>query len=168
MNGSQVKAIFDPVVEEVVSLMRGQICATNKKVKAVLMVGGFGQNAYLRETIRASIDPSIEVMQPPNGWTAVVRGALMKGLSQLEPGTERVKVASRVARKHYGTEIISRYDSSKHAKATSWWDDYDGEAKVFDMAWFITKGTPVTENVPYVKRYHKVWKVADKPRQTVA
>lgn len=120
MTGTEVKKIFDPVVDEVVALVRGQIAATNKQVKAVLMVGGFGQNAYLRETVRAAIDSKIEVMQPPNGWTAVVRGALMKGLSQLEPDTERVKVASRTARKHYGTEIMSKYDSSKHAKSTSW------------------------------------------------
>ena len=121
MCGAEVKKIFDPVVEEVVALVRGQITATNKKVKAVLMVGGFGQNAYLREQVRVAIDPAIEVMQPPNGWTAVVRGALMKGLSQLEPDTERVKVASRSARKHYGTEIMSKYDSTKHRKDTSWW-----------------------------------------------
>ena len=120
MTGVDVKKIFDPVVDEVVALVRGQIAATQKKVKAVLMVGGFGQSAYLRETVRAAIDPNIEVMQPPNGWTAVVRGALMKGLSQLEPETERVKVAARTARKHYGTEIMSKYDSSKHAKSTSW------------------------------------------------
>jgi len=109
LGGSEVKKIFDPVVDEVVALVRGQISATNKKVKAVLMVGGFGQS-----------DSNIEVMQPPNGWTAVVRGALMKGLSQLEPDTERVKVDARTARKHYGTEIMSKYDSSKHAKSTSW------------------------------------------------
>ena len=121
VSGADVKKIFDPVVEEVVALVRGQITATNKKVKAVLMVGGFGQNAYLREQVRLAIDPAIEVMQPPNGWTAVVRGALMKGLSQLEPDTERVKVASRSARKHYGTEIMSKYDSTKHRKDTSWW-----------------------------------------------
>lgn len=168
MNGTQVKAIFDPVVDEVVALVRGQITATQKKVKAVLLVGGFGQNAYLRETVRAAIDPAIEVMQPPNGWTAVVRGALMKGLSQLEPETERVKVASRSARKHYGTEIMSRYDSSKHVKATSWWDDFDGELKVYDMSWFITKGSPVTEDRAFVRKYHKVWKVSEGPRQTVA
>ncbi|KAL9101421.1 MAG: hypothetical protein Q9163_003313 [Psora crenata] len=168
MTAAQVRSIFDPVVDEIVALVRGQIAATQKKVKAVLLVGGFGQSAYLRETIRSSIDPSIEVMQPPNGWTAVVRGALMKGLSQLEPETERVKVQSRVARKHYGTEIMSRYDSSKHVKATSWWDDYDGELKVFDMSWFITKGSPVREDSPYVRKYHKVWKVSEGARQIVA
>lgn len=168
MTGAQVSQIFDPVVQEVITLVEGQIASTGKQVKAVLLVGGFGQNAYLRETIRASIHPNIEVMQPPNGWTAVVRGALMKGLAQLEPTTARVKVASRSARKHYGTEIMSRYDSTKHAKATSFWDDYDGELKVYDMSWFITKGSPVTEDKSFVKHYHKVWKVSEGPRQSVA
>ena len=107
-------------------------------------------------------------MQPPNGWTAVVRGALMKGLSFLSPTTERVKVHSRTARKHYGTEIMSRYDSAKHAKSTSFWDEYDGESKVYDMSWFITKGSPVTEDKSFVKHYHKVWKVSEGPRQSVA
>ena len=189
MNGTQVKAIFDPVVDEVIALVRGQIAATQKKVKAVLLVGGFGQNAYLRETVRVAIDPAIEVMQPPNGWTAVVRGALMKGLSQLEPNTERVKVAARTARKHYGTEIMSRYDSSKHAEATSWWcvspilpsflatvgrslcrrrDDFDGDLKAFNMSWFITKGSPVTEDRAFVRKYYKVWRVSEGTRQFVS
>ena len=152
--------------------MQGQIAATKTKslsVKAVLLVGGFGQSSYLRETIRAAIASNIEVMQPPNGWTAVVRGALMRGLSTLEPETERVKVAARVARKHYGTEIMSKYDAARgHSRSTAWWDDYDGELKVFDMSWFISKHAPVTEDVPYVRKYHKVWKVSEGPRQTVA
>lgn len=168
MTGAQVSQIFEPVIQEVLTLVQGQIASTGKKVKAVLMVGGFGQNAYLREKIRDAIDPSIEVMQPPNGWTAVVRGALMKGLSQLEPTTARVKVTSRSARKHYGTEIMSRYDSSKHAKSSCFWDDYDGELKVYDMSWFITKGSPVTEEKSFLKHYHKVWRVSEGPRQSVA
>ena len=47
-------------------------------------------------------------------------------------------------------------------------DDYDGELKVFDMSWFITKGSPVTEDRAFIRKYHKVWKVSDGPRQTVA
>lgn len=168
ITGAQVSKIFEPVVQDVVTLVKGQIASTGKKVKAVLMVGGFGQNAYLRETIRASIDPSIEVMQPPNGWTAVVRGALMKGLSQLEPTTARVKVASRTARKHYGTEIMNKYDSVKHGQAKSFWDNFDGELKVYDMSWFITKGSPVTEDKSFTKHYHKVWLVSEGPKQLVA
>ena len=47
-------------------------------------------------------------------------------------------------------------------------DDYDGELKVFDMSWFITKGSPVTEDRAFSRKYHKVWKVSDGPRQTVS
>lgn len=47
-------------------------------------------------------------------------------------------------------------------------DDYDGELKVFDMSWFITKGSPVTEDRAFVRKYHKVWKVSEGPRQIVA
>ena len=49
MTGAQVSQIFEPVIQEVLTLVQGQIASTGKKVKAVLMVGGFGQNAYLRE-----------------------------------------------------------------------------------------------------------------------
>ncbi len=47
-------------------------------------------------------------------------------------------------------------------------DDYDGELKVFDMSWFITKGSPVTEDRGFVRKYHKVWKVSEGPRQIVS
>jgi tRNA A37 threonylcarbamoyltransferase TsaD len=60
--------VFDPVVKEVVSLVLGQIDATQQAVKAVLLVGGFGQNTFLRDSIRQAIAPQgIEVMQSPNG-----------------------------------------------------------------------------------------------------
>ncbi|KAL9052621.1 MAG: hypothetical protein Q9206_004239 [Seirophora lacunosa] len=168
MTGAEVSQIFEPVVQEVVTLVRGQIAATNKTVKAVLLVGGFGQNAYLRETIRGAIDAQIEVMQPPNGWTAVVRGALMKGLSQLEPTTARVKVASRSARKHYGTERMTRYDGTKHIKRPNYWDAYDGEYKINDMDWFIRKGDPVNEDKSFKRQYHKVWPVAEGHNKAVS
>ena len=163
MTGAQVSKIFEPVVDEIVTLVKGQIAASGKKVNAVLMVGGFGQNAYLRETIRAAIDPRIEVMQPPNGWTAVVRGALMKGLSQLEPTTTRVKVTSRTARKHYGTECFIKYNKFKHARSKAFWSEFDGELKIHEMDWFITKGSPVTEGQPFIKYYNQVRLVSDGP-----
>lgn len=36
------------------------------------------------------------------------------------------------------------------------------------MSWFITKGSPVTEDRAFIRKYHKVWKVSDGPRQSVA
>ncbi|KAL8943815.1 MAG: hypothetical protein Q9216_000808 [Gyalolechia sp. 2 TL-2023] len=69
--------------------------------------GGFGQNVYLRDCIRqAVVGRGIEVMQSPSGWTAVVRGALMKGLASTNSNFTAVKISGRSARKHYGGEIV--------------------------------------------------------------
>lgn len=69
LTGSDVSKIFEPVVKEVISLVKGQIAATRAEVKAVLMVGGFGQSVFLRDSIRSAVaDQGIEVMQSPNGF----------------------------------------------------------------------------------------------------
>ena len=68
LNKTDIEAIFKPVVDEVVSLVMGQITATQAPIKAVLLVGGFGQNAYLRDCVRRAVgQKGIEVMQSPNG-----------------------------------------------------------------------------------------------------
>ena len=56
----ELKKIFDPVVDEIVDLVKKQIQATNSKAKAVLLVGGFGQNKYLKHRIEE--DVGIEVL----------------------------------------------------------------------------------------------------------
>ncbi len=112
--------------------MLDQIKSTKSTVKAVLLVGGFGQSAYLRDRIREAVG-NIEVMQSPNGyniyiiqstpqrsnsnifsWTAVVRGALMKGLACTTPTFATVKISGRSARKHYGIASHKQYDPAKH------------------------------------------------------
>lgn len=68
LGGAELRGVFRPVVDEVITLVKGQIRATKKKVKAVLLVGGFGQSAYLRDSIRSAVEDSgIEVLQSPNG-----------------------------------------------------------------------------------------------------
>ena len=63
-----VLAIFEPVVKEIINLIDGQISATKADVKAVLLVGGFGQSTFLRDSVRQAVGPNgIEVMQSPNG-----------------------------------------------------------------------------------------------------
>lgn len=69
LTGSDVGAIFEPVVTEILALVDGQIKATEAQVKAVLMVGGFGQSTYLRDRLRQAVSSQgIEVMQSPNGY----------------------------------------------------------------------------------------------------
>lgn len=68
LGGAELRGVFRPVIDEVITLVKGQVRATKKKVKAVLLVGGFGQSAYLRDSIRGAVEDSeIEVLQSPNG-----------------------------------------------------------------------------------------------------
>src|SRR5204863_9586674 len=90
----EMRDIFEPMVAKVTDLVRGQITATNKQIRAILLVGGFGQSNYLRERLRSSFGPSIDILQPPNAWTAVVRGAVMMGLARANSNLASVNLVS--------------------------------------------------------------------------
>ena len=71
--GTDVRTIFEPVLNEVVNLVMAQIKATDKSIKGVLMVGGFGQNAYLRDLVRKEVKSNptsrnAEVLIPKDGF----------------------------------------------------------------------------------------------------
>lgn len=54
-------------MEEVVRLVIGQIKASKKDVKAVIMVGGFSANVHLINSIKQGVEQyKVEVMQCPN------------------------------------------------------------------------------------------------------
>ncbi len=57
--------IFIPVVREITTLVMGQIAEIKKAVKAVVMVGGFGQNGFLRESLRLVLGSRVEIIQSP-------------------------------------------------------------------------------------------------------
>lgn len=72
LSGKDVRKIFEPIVHDVNKLVMGQVQAATqamrKKPKAVVMVGGLGLNAYLRDCLREVLATSaIEVLQCPNG-----------------------------------------------------------------------------------------------------
>jgi len=105
--------IFEPVISDVLGLVREQIVmAGNSTVAAVLLVGGFGSSQYLKDRITTAVGP-INVLQPANGWTAVVQGAAMIGLSRANVALGRVNISARTARKHYGTELTTAFDPAR-------------------------------------------------------
>jgi molecular chaperone DnaK (HSP70) len=142
LKGSDLKTIFEPVVLEVIKLVKDQITASNVPIRAVLLVGGFGASNYLKERLRIAIDKNVQIMQPPNAWQAVVQGAVMKGLAQSAPDKLTVvQIQNRKARKHYGTEWRTRYDDKLHShiKDKRHWCGLDGCYKVYTMEWFIQR-----------------------------
>lgn len=106
--------IFEPVVSVMATLVQGQIAATATDVKAVLLVGGFGQSPYLKNVIKELVGDKIEVLQPSDGEVAVVKGALIRGLALVHTNGSRVRVSSRIARKSFGIVISVPFNPSKH------------------------------------------------------
>lgn len=159
MTAAQVKAIFEPVVKEVCDLVQGQVDGLRAKggvVSGIILVGGFGQSDYLYRRLKShftSAAPppyserpthalgasgagefgSIEVMQPVYAWTAVVRGAVLRGL-------EGNMVISRKARMHYGTSYATVFDEEKHSVSERYWSPLWERWMVSDrMQWHIAK-----------------------------
>lgn len=72
VSGADLHGIFEPVIQKILTLVTQQITSTEKaksKVKAVLLVGGFGESHYLHKRIRESVaGRPIEVLKSPAGY----------------------------------------------------------------------------------------------------
>ncbi|KAL4886656.1 hypothetical protein BJY04DRAFT_178102 [Aspergillus karnatakaensis] len=156
--------IFEPVILKVIKYVQDQIAACQgTEIRAVLLVGGFGQNSYLKERLRDALK-SVEVLQPPNAWTAVVRGAVMMGLSRTK-ALSTVNVVSRKARKHYGVELHTPFNFDKHDSAKKYWCTRHSQYRVYAMFWFVTKGSTIEEHKAIPIDFHQDFLVSKgKPR----
>ncbi|OXV06305.1 hypothetical protein Egran_05928 [Elaphomyces granulatus] len=115
MDQSEMESkIFDPIIKDTIGLVKEQISATGNSVSAVLLVGGFGQSKYLKDRVKKALSSSVQVLQPSNGWTAVVQGAAMFGLRCVNENYSKLHVTSRTARKHYGVLLSMLFDPAKH------------------------------------------------------
>lgn len=108
MKYEDVKAIFDPTVDEIIHLVSQQVSKVKEKgenVKAIILVGGFGSSEYLHYRLSNHTygDRKIKVLQPVNARTAIARGALLRGL-------EGSIIMTRCAPRHYGNEFEAEYN----------------------------------------------------------
>jgi hypothetical protein len=68
LSGKEIRGIFEPVITEILKLVVDQILATKKSIKAVILVGGFSNNSYLRKKLQAEVERPIQVYQPANRY----------------------------------------------------------------------------------------------------
>ena len=65
IHGTDLRNVFEPILNHIQRLVMSQIKASKKAIKAVLLVGGFGQSAYLRDSLRTEVkqyDRNVVVM----------------------------------------------------------------------------------------------------------
>lgn len=130
LKSSLVEEIFRPLIDDIGRMVDDQVNLVQKKrlaerhrkgheVKAIFLVGGFGASEYLKQSIQAR-HPDIQVIQPHDAWSAIVKGAV---LSQLPHETV---VKSVVAPRHYGVSASMRYNELKDAGQRPWYDASSG------------------------------------------
>ncbi|KAF2173293.1 hypothetical protein M409DRAFT_17235 [Zasmidium cellare ATCC 36951] len=170
MTSEQVKDIFEPIINEVMALVDGQVEGIRDRggnVSGIILVGGFGQSNYLYTRLKqhfnaapppqytetptheAALAPqqSVEVLQPLHAWTAVVRGAVIRGV-------EGSLVEKRRSRWHYGTSYATVWDETKHPVGDRYWSPLWERWMVADrMQWHVTKGTPISADQPISFHY---------------
>lgn len=69
LEGTEVRQIFEPVIDTTVKLVMEQVKGCARPIKSVVLVGGFGDNEYLRKEIEKEVkahDQSTEVVQSAN------------------------------------------------------------------------------------------------------
>ena len=69
ITGEDIRAVFEPVIVEILRLVRDQVNRVKRRgrsVKKVLLVGGFGSNIYLKQRIEEEVGPGIGVIKIEN------------------------------------------------------------------------------------------------------
>ncbi|RDW67510.1 hypothetical protein BP6252_08906 [Coleophoma cylindrospora] len=118
IHNAWLAALFTPICNEIVDLVRAQ-CNEVREVdsrsqfpKAILLVGGFGENSYLySQLVKAFRNDNISILRPTGSWSAISRGAVYKGLSNT---AEEEAVTNHVSKFSYGVQYAAIFDASKH------------------------------------------------------
>lgn len=141
VQASELYAIFEPIITQIIALVKSQMAAIEIPLTAILLVGGFGKSDYLLERLRMAL-VNIDIHRDHDGWTAVARGAALKGLTQLVPECDKgITVMDRKARRHYGFEMSVPYTDTLHAELSPQrrWDGFHGRWEVKAMQWYIKR-----------------------------
>ena len=81
MTYEDVKKMFDPVVNKIITLIERQLNASDTPCSCMFLVGGFGESQYLQARVRATFGRAVPVIAvPKHPIAAVVRGALSYGM----------------------------------------------------------------------------------------
>jgi len=109
--------------------------------------------ASLRRESSSQRQPAVSplaILQPENAWTAVVRGAVMRGLENED------LVSSRKARRHYGFIVQEKFNPAFHVQQDKVWDDYhqDWKAK-HQMWWIVKKGETIESGQTILRQLHR-------------
>ncbi|KAL9090220.1 MAG: hypothetical protein Q9159_002120 [Coniocarpon cinnabarinum] len=141
LQGRDLKRFFAPVILQIEKLVEKQVnnirikrtFQQSKEPRAIMLVGGFGASMYLKQRLMQKF-PRLEVIQPLDAWSAIVRGAVLSMMPQ------QATVTKSVSKKHWGVSAHCTYDATSDAGEPRWFDAFTGEDRIHKMTWYIGKG----------------------------
>ncbi|KAL8643779.1 MAG: hypothetical protein Q9226_008127 [Calogaya cf. arnoldii] len=115
---AEMRSLFNPVIDRVLDLINVQVNIV-PSVNLIVLVGGFGESEYLYQRVLMwASRAQIRVLQPREAATAIVRGAVLKGLETA--GISKTQIVRR-ARRWYGVTVNETFveDSLVHPQGKS-------------------------------------------------
>lgn len=150
----EMRGLFDPIIDKIIDLIKEQVTLVSVGtdiVNSILLVGGFGESEYLYQRVYAWASRyQIQVIQPRDASTAIVRGAVLKGL---EPkfGPSKTEILRR-ARRSYGVPTSAPYIQSVHSPEDVFIHPESGQQLVRNqVSWFIRRNDIVTDEQTFSK-----------------
>ncbi|ORZ22829.1 hypothetical protein BCR41DRAFT_349741 [Lobosporangium transversale] len=136
--------VFDPVVNQVLGLIDGQLFQS-QQCSAIFLVGGFGSSPYLHKRVQQEFENRVPLIRyPPRPDLAVVRGAVYHGLTH-QP------VQARVARRWYGVDTTRPYKAGDPVEKKYM---QDGKYRVRDgFSVFVRPGQSIAVDECISKKY---------------
>ncbi|KAG0004734.1 hypothetical protein BGZ80_003354 [Entomortierella chlamydospora] len=136
--------VFDPVVNQVLGLIDGQLFQS-QQCSAIFLVGGFGSSPYLHKRVQQEFESRVPLIRyPPRPDLAVVRGAVYHGLTH-QP------VQARVARRWYGVDTTRPYKAGDPVDKKYM---QDGKYRVRDgFSVFVRPGQTIAVDECISKKY---------------
>ncbi|KAK3830502.1 MAG: hypothetical protein JOS17DRAFT_162682 [Linnemannia elongata] len=136
--------VFDPVVNQVLGLIDGQLFQA-QQCAAIFLVGGFGSSPYLHKRVQQEFENRVPLIRyPPRPDLAVVRGAVYHGLTH-QP------IQARVARRWYGVDTTRLYKAGDPVEKKYM---QDGKYRVRDgFSVFVRPGQSISVNECISKKY---------------
>lgn len=160
-----LKLCFDPIVDQIVDLIQGQVdavCDTGASVKYIFLVGGFGESDYLLHRLtefKWAKAGQIEILNPYDAWSAVSRGAVLRGL-------EGSLVTNRRCRRNYGTRINTVFDPTIHHEEDAFYSTDTGMKMARNqVSWIVEKGADTDSNTRFQLKCGTTFQKGEKLRR---
>ncbi|KAL6900333.1 hypothetical protein GGI43DRAFT_383813 [Trichoderma evansii] len=143
-NTEDLMDIFNPVIDDILKLVDEQVERVKIKKggqgpKYIFLVGGFGSNRYLMKRITNTYS-NIEVLQPPDAWAAIAKGAALSRMSS------ETTVTSFSSTRHYGTKVWDDYDEIED-RGRPFEESIDDRILTEKMMWYIHRGDNLSKSI---------------------